>query len=330
MGSDPLLEVRDLNVWLPAAAGGPRVHIVRDVSFTVGRGERLGVVGESGCGKSTTLLSLVGLLPARAALSGSIRLDGVDLLGGAAPRGQALDTARGRDIGVVLQSSMNTLNPVYRVGRQMHEALRPEARADAGQARARVRDLLERVGLSQGVARAFPHELSGGMRQRVAIALALAPEPKLLLADEPTTALDTIVQARVMEVLDALCAEDQMSVILVSHHLALAARFCDRLMVMYAGRVIEHAAPEKISTPASHPYTRLLLAATADLGTRKNDVVSIPGAPPSLALVHTGCPFEPRCPERFGDCADRVPPLDQIGVDHHVGCFARHTKGDLA
>jgi oligopeptide/dipeptide ABC transporter ATP-binding protein len=297
---------------------------VRDVSFTVGRGERLGVVGESGCGKSTTLLSLVGLLPAHAAVSGSIRLDGIELLGGTARPDKSLAAARGRDIGVVLQSSMNTLNPVYRVGRQMLESLRPEVRADAPLAKVRIHDLLERVGLGPDVARAYPHELSGGMRQRVAIAMALAPEPKLLLADEPTTALDTIVQARVMEVLDALCADDQLSVILVSHHLALAAHFCDRLMVMYAGRAVEHGTPERISAGAGHPYARLLLAASADLGTRKEDVVSIPGAPPSLTLAQAGCPFERRCPERFAECGDAIPTLGQIGIDHHVGCFARH------
>jgi peptide/nickel transport system ATP-binding protein len=330
MGTEPLLEVRDLNVWLPAAKPGPRLHIVRDVSFTVGRGERLGVVGESGCGKSTTLLSLVGLLPAHAALSGSIRLDGVDILGGSARGGEALDAARGRDIGVVLQSSMNTLNPVYRIERQLREVIRPEVRADTGRARVRIGELLDRVGLPARVARAYPHELSGGMRQRVAIAMALAPEPKVLLADEPTTALDTSVQARIMELLDTLCVNDQLSVILVSHHLALAAQFCDRLMVVYAGRVIEEAATAQITMQPSHPYTRLLLAATADLGTRKDDVVSIPGAPPSLAIAHTECPFGPRCPERFGRCADGVPALQQIATDHRVGCFARRAPSESA
>ncbi|WP_028638898.1 ABC transporter ATP-binding protein [Nocardioides sp. URHA0032] len=325
MSSDSLLEVKDLNVWLPGRRRGTRVHIVRDVSFTVGRGERLGVVGESGCGKSTTLLSLVGLLPARAAVSGSILLDGVDILGGAAPRGHALDAVRGRDIGVVLQSSMNTLNPVYRVDRQLREVLPAQVRADSTTARARISELLDRVGLPDRVARAYPHELSGGMRQRIAIAMALAPEPKLLLADEPTTALDTIVQARIMELLDTLCADDQLAVILVSHHLALAAQFCDRLMVMYAGRVIEQASRQEISGNPAHPYTRLLLAATADLGTHKDDVITIPGAPPSLTLAHSGCPFAPRCPERFDACTTAVPALDRVAADHHVSCFARRT-----
>ena len=323
MDCDPLLHVRDLNVWLPAARRGPRVHVVRDVTLTVGRGERLGIVGESGCGKSTTLLSLVGLLPSRAQLSGSIRLEGVDILGGSARGGQDLDTARGRDIGVVLQSSMNTLNPVYRVERQLREVIPPEERADPRRARVRIRELLDRVGLPARVARSYPHELSGGMRQRVAIAMALAPEPKLLLADEPTTALDTIVQARIMELLDSLCADDQLSVILVSHHLSLAAQFCDRLMVMYAGRIAEQAAATRVTAHPSHPYTRLLLGATADLGTRKEDVVSIPGAPPSLALAHTQCPFGPRCPERFSRCADGVPTLEEVAIAHRVACFAR-------
>ncbi|MFC4786366.1 ABC transporter ATP-binding protein [Nocardioides sp. MAHUQ-72] len=330
MSSDSLLEVKDLNVWLPGPQRGSRVNIVRDVSFTVRRGERLGVVGESGCGKSTTLLSLVGLLPARAALSGSIRLDGVDILGGSARRGHTLDAVRGRDIGVVLQSSMNTLNPVYRVDRQLREVLPDEVRADTTRVRARIGELLDRVGLPARVARAYPHELSGGMRQRIAIAMALAPEPKLLLADEPTTALDTIVQARIMELLDTLCADDQLSVVLVSHHLALAAQFCDRLMVMYAGRVIEQAPRQQISSHPRHPYTRLLLAATADLGTHKDDVITIPGAPPSLTMAHSGCSFAPRCPERFDACTTAVPVLDRIAAGHHVSCFARRIASESA
>ena len=152
----------------------------------------------------------------------------------------------------------------------------------------------------------------------------------MLIADEPTTALDTIVQARIMELLDTLCTDDHLSVILVSHHLALAAQFCDRLMVMYAGRVIEQAARQQIAAQPAHPYTRLLLAATADLGTHKDDVISIPGAPPSLALAHTGCPFGPRCPERFGECADSVPALGEVGADHWVGCFARSMPRESA
>lgn len=326
MSSDSLMEVKDLNVWLPGPRRGSRVHIVRDVSFTVRRGERLGIVGESGCGKSTTLLSLVGLLPARSALSGSIRLDGVDILGGSARRGHTLDAVRGRDIGVVLQSSMNTLNPVYRVDRQLREALPDEVRADTTRSRARIVELLDRVGLPARTARAYPHELSGGMRQRIAIAMALAPEPKLLLADEPTTALDTIVQARIMELLDTLCADDHLSVILVSHHLALAAQFCDRLMVMYAGRVIERAPRHQISAQPRHPYTRLLLAATADLGTHKDDVIAIPGAPLSLTMAHSGCAFSPRCPERFDPCTTTVPALNRIAADHDVSCLARRAS----
>jgi peptide/nickel transport system ATP-binding protein len=315
----PIIEATGLNVWLQPPDGAPRIHVLRDVSLSVRPGERLGLVGESGCGKSTTLLSLIGLLPIGARLGGSIRLDGEELMregpGGAA----RLDAIRGRDVAMVMQSAMNALNPVQRIDDQIREAMRPEIRMDGRLAPTRCRELIERVGLPDRVASCYPHELSGGMRQRVGIAMGLAPEPRLLLADEPTTALDTIVQARIMELLDELCADLQLAVVLVSHHLALATAFCDTVAVMYSGRVVEYAASDTIIAQPAHPYTKLLFAATPDIDTDKDEIRSIPGAPPSLALEDHACAFSARCPAVHEACVVR-PDLREADERQRVAC----------
>jgi peptide/nickel transport system ATP-binding protein len=316
--SEALLEVTDLNVWLPSPHTGP-VHVVRGISLQIDAGQRLGLVGESGCGKSTAVMALLGLLPAGSHVSGRVRFAGTDLLGGATDGAAGLSIHRGREMTIVLQASMNALNPVRRVDVQLIEAMRPEMRSDA---RAHCVHLLDRVGLPARVARAYAHELSGGMRQRVAIAMALAPRPRLLIADEPTTALDTVVQARIIELLDSVCAETSMAVVLVSHHLPLTAGFCDRLSVMYGGLIIEHGVGEEICQQPAHPYTRLLFEATADLGSHKSEIRSIAGSPPSPSEAHTRCPFLARCPDALPRCRrDGPPPLGTAHGDGAVACY---------
>jgi peptide/nickel transport system ATP-binding protein len=313
-----MLEVESLNVWLPLRAGDNHAHIVRDVSFSVRTGERVGLVGESGCGKSTLLLSLMGLLPGGAIISGAIRLDGRDLL---AAGGRELEAARGNLIALIPQSAMNALNPVRRIGAQIREGLPLTLRADRDKGRDRIATLLDDVGLPSSVIRAYPHELSGGMRQRAVIAMALATGARLLLADEATTALDTVVQARIIELLDQVCVVSNVGLILVTHHLALASEFCDTLAVMYAGRLVEIGASDGILAAPRHPYTELLFAATPDLGTSKEHMRSIPGAPPRLDRPDAGCPFFPRCPRSVpGLCESTIPTASDAHGGGHVTC----------
>ncbi|MBT9595015.1 MAG: ABC transporter ATP-binding protein [Vitreoscilla sp.] len=300
-----MLEVTDLRVQLPTARGPAAA--LRGVSFQLARGDTLGLVGESGCGKSLTALALAGLLPEGASLTGSIRLDGQELA--------TLDDAawcrlRGRRIGMVFQEPMSALNPLHRIGHQIAEGLRLHQGLGAVAARAESLRLLERVKLPQAAHRlgAYPHQLSGGQRQRVVIAIALACGPDLLIADEPTTALDTTVQREVLDLLDELVAESGMALLLISHNLAVMARRVRRLMVMYAGQVIEQGPAEALFRAPSHPYTRGLFAARPRLGLpRGTRLATLPGRVPALGDEGSGCTFADRCAQVQADCRTTAP-----------------------
>ncbi|HST15407.1 MAG TPA: ABC transporter ATP-binding protein [Gaiellaceae bacterium] len=313
--SEPLLQVDDLHVWFDLQGGG-ELHAVQGVGFTLDRGERLGLVGESGCGKTTTALAIMGLLPPSASAAGRVLLDGVDVLAGGE---STIRPHRWVDIAIVFQGAMNALNPVQTVGKQIVEALELHGMARGSTARARTGELLESVGIPAARAGRFPHELSGGMRQRAAIAMALACNPKVLIADEPTTALDVMVQAQILELLDALCRELGLALVLVTHDLPVVAQLCDRSVVMYAGRVAEQGPVDALYHDPRHPYTRLLFAATPDLDDLDGRVVSIPGAPPRLDRPLDGCPFRPRCDRAFDRCGDE-PALVRVGDGRAAAC----------
>ncbi|HEY1513676.1 MAG TPA: ABC transporter ATP-binding protein [Gaiellaceae bacterium] len=311
----PLLQVEDLHVWFDLQGGG-ELHAVQGVGFTLERGERLGLVGESGCGKTTTALAIMGLLPPSASAAGRVLLEGVDVLAGGE---STIRPHRWVDVAIVFQGAMNALNPVRTVGSQIIEALELHGVARGAAARRRTGELLESVGIPAARAGRFPHELSGGMRQRAAIAMALACNPKVLIADEPTTALDVMVQAQILELLDALCREFGLALVLVTHDLPVVAQLCDRSVVMYAGRVAEQGPVDALYHDPRHPYTRLLFAATPDLDDLDGRVVSIPGAPPRLDRPIDGCPFRPRCDRAFDRCAAE-PMLRSLGDGRTAAC----------
>ncbi|MGN6796812.1 MAG: ABC transporter ATP-binding protein [Gaiellaceae bacterium] len=313
--SQPLLQVEDLHVWFDLQGGG-ELHAVQGVGFTLEPGERLGLVGESGCGKTTTALAIMGLLPPSASAAGRVLLDGVDLLAGGE---STMRPHRWVDIAIVFQGAMNALNPVRTVGNQIVEALELHGVARGSVAKTRTGELLESVGIPAARAGRFPHELSGGMRQRAAIAMALACNPKVLIADEPTTALDVMVQAQILELLDALCREFGLALVLVTHDLPVVAQLCDRSVVMYAGRVAEQGPVDALYHDPRHPYTRLLFAATPDLDDLEGRIVSIPGAPPRLDRPLDGCPFRPRCDRAFDRCGVE-PVLTSVGDGRTAAC----------
>jgi peptide/nickel transport system ATP-binding protein len=310
-----LLEVENLNVWFDLPNGG-KLHAVQGVSFSVAAGTRLGMVGESGCGKTTTILALMGLLPPTASVSGRIMLEGVDLL----ERGeQTVSPHRWKDIAMVFQGAMNAFDPVKRIGEQIAEPMELHGVATAKEAALRVRELLATVGIPPERARSYPHELSGGMRQRAAIAMALACNPRILLADEPTTALDVMVQAQILELLTHLSDELGLALVFVTHDLPIVAQTCTHAAVMYAGRIVEQGRTDALYHETRHPYTRLLWAATPDLESR-HDVVSIPGVPPRLDHALVGCPFAPRCYRAEARCVAERPALRTVGEGHVSAC----------
>ena len=317
-----LLEVEDLHVWfdLPHSR---ELHAVQGVSFAVDRGERLGLVGESGSGKTTTILALMGLLPPTASVAGRVLLDGENVL----ERGErSVAPHRWNDVAMVFQGAMNAFNPVKRFGDQIVEPMELHGVASGKQARLRAGELLERVGIAAARAKSFPHEFSGGMRQRAAIAMALACEPKLLLADDPTTALDVMVQAQILQLLVALADDLGLALVLVTHDLPVVAQTCTAAAVMYAGEIVEAGPMDALYHEPQHPYTRLLFAATPDLESR-DVVVSIPGTPPRLDAPIVGCPFRPRCDRAVAACVSERPVLRRVGDRHEASCHVAGSVG---
>jgi oligopeptide/dipeptide ABC transporter ATP-binding protein len=311
------LVVEELNVWYDTERGS--AHVVRDVSFELAAGQRLGLVGESGCGKTTTLFALMGLLPPTATLSGSVRLLGEELLG----RGgeASVRPHRWKDVAIVFQGASGALNPVKSVGAQIAEPLRVHRGASRKAALARAGELLELVEIPRRHVSSYPHELSGGMRQRACIAMALACEPRVLLADEPTTALDVMVQAQVMQLLTDLTSELGIALALVTHDLPLVGRYCDRLAVMYGGEIVEHGAPSAVFAAPEHPYTRMLLAATPELDPDGELPAPIPGTPLALDAEVAGCPFRPRCDSAVDGCATEHPRLRPVAHGGGAACL---------
>ena len=317
----PALSVTDLETAFATDRGS--AHAVRGISFSVQPGETLGLVGESGSGKSVTALSILRLLPPNGRIvGGAIAIAGLDLL---SLSQKAMRRIRGQRIGMVFQDSMTSLNPVLTVGRQITEALEAHRRMTHGDARRRAAELLEEVGVPEPARRLsqYPHQLSGGLRQRVAVAVALAPGPEVLLADEPTTALDVTIQAQLLELLKREQESREMAVVLITHDLGVVAGMADRVAVMYAGRIVEHAATRRLFTVPRHPYTLGLLDAVPRLdGPLRQRLAAIPGAPPPISEVPSGCPFHPRCPFAFERCEADEPELKETAERHAAACWA--------
>ena len=322
---EPILSVRGLTTTFRTESGV--FPAVDDVSFEVAPGEVLGIVGESGSGKSVTALSILGLLPdppGRIA-SGSIRFDGREVVGLPAKELRAL---RGPSIGMIFQEPMTSLNPVFKIGEQIVETIRAHERVTRAAARKRAVGLLERVGIAMAERRLddYPHQLSGGMRQRVMIAIALACSPRLLLADEPTTALDVTIQAQLLDLLRDIQRETSMAVVIITHNMGVIAEFADRVLVLYAGRVAEQGAVDAVFSTPRHPYTVGLLGSTPSLEREDARLTTIPGVLPQLWQTLPGCRFAPRCGRRTDACTAARPPLVDFAGGQRVACF----HGDVA
>ncbi len=323
MTPEPLLSVHDLGVHFFTSRG--TVHAVNGVSFDLQPGERMAIVGESGSGKSVTAMSLMRLIghPGRM-VSGSVRFKGRDL---AALSTKDLNAIRGKEISMVFQDPMTSLNPVLRIGDLMLEPISRHLGMKGQQAREYAIGLLAQVGIPDPAARmrSYPHELSGGMRQRVLIAMALSCKPDLLIADEPTTALDVTIQAQIVALLRNLSENMGVAVLFVTHDLGLVARFADRIAVMYAGRIQEHGPVRSIFSKPLHPYTQGLLRSTpAIAGDRVRRLAQIDGAPPDMKVLPVSCAFAPRCPSAMDVCRAQAPFMDEVEPKHGVSCW-KHT-----
>ncbi len=327
MSGEPILEVKDLTVGFPTDDGV--VHAVRGVSYSVAAREVVGIVGESGCGKSVTSMAMMGLLPRTARIGGSIRFRGQELVG--APK-KALRALRGSKIAMIFQDPMTAMNPVYTVGWQLGEALRAHSDLSGRAASKRAIELLDLVGIPQPERRAeqYPHEFSGGMRQRAMIAMAISNNPDVIIADEPTTALDVTVQAQVLETLLRLKDEVNAAIILITHDLGVVAGMVDDLKVMYAGRIVESGTVDDIFYRPRMPYTVGLLGSLPSAAGGTDRLTPIKGSPPSLLRLKPGCPFSARCPIVRDECLSVEPELAGVGPGHLAACVATDEVAAMA
>ena len=325
----PILTVSGLRLVADARAGHGEIELVAGAMLHAYRGEILGVVGESGSGKSLTLRAIAGLLPPGVRVAGGE----IDVAGIDAVRGSAKDLRRlnGQTVGMVFQEPMSALNPTMRIGPQIAEAVAAHSGSTRAAAKSRAVELLGRMGFKEPGRqyRLYPHELSGGMRQRVMIAIALAGDPPLLLCDEPTTALDATVTMRVLDLLGDLVRELNIGIVFVTHDLGVAARICNRLVVMYAGRVVEEGPADAVLRRPRHPYTLALLRAVPTRGSRVEDLRAIPGAPPSAGEQLPGCSFAPRCAFSLPECLEPVP-LIALGSGRMSACIRHELLADMA
>lgn len=313
----PLLDVRNLHVTY--GSGASAVPAVRGVDLRVEAGQKLGIAGESGCGKSTLALALLRLLPASATLSGEILLDGEDIL---TMKWGRLRAVRWAGASIVFQGAMHSLNAVHRIGDQIAEPILLHGKGTPAAARRRAGELLEQVGLPAARADAYPHELSGGQRQRVMIAMALACDPRLIIADEPTTALDVMIQAQILRLIAQLVSDQDLGLIMISHDLAVLSDTCDRLSVMYAGRVVEEGPAKRVYEHARHPYSSALSAAFPRIGdlASRHAPRGLPGDPPDPSALPSGCTFHPRCPAALESCATEDQELRPAGPSRRAAC----------
>jgi len=312
-----LLEVNDARMYYETREGP--IHAVDDVSFSIEKGDVFGLVGESGCGKSSIALTLMRLLPTNGKLlAGSVRLNGEDVY--AIRENDLRRNIRWKHISLVAQGAMNSLNPVFRIGPQVKETITAHSNMSDAEAVERTKDLLRQVGIAPGRYDSYPHELSGGMKQRVIIAMALALNPDIVIADEPTTALDVIVQAQILTLLKKLQAELNMSMILITHDLSLVAEMSKFIAIMYAGQIVEYASASTIFHNPHHPYVVGLLKSVPNIEAKKHRLMSIGGSPPDLAKPPTGCRFSARCAFATEKCTS-MPPLEDTGDGHLVRCW---------
>jgi oligopeptide transport system ATP-binding protein len=323
----PLLEVKNLKTWFYTPDG--IVKAVNGVSFTLNEGEALGLVGESGCGKSVSAMSLMRLIPTPPGriVEGEVIFDGRDLL---KLNDEGIRRIRGNDIAMIFQDPMTSLNPVLTIGRQIGEALELHKGMNRDQSRQRTIELLELVGIPSARSRVddYPHQFSGGMRQRVMIAMALSCDPKLLIADEPTTALDVTIQAQILDLIMQLRRELGMAVIMITHDLGVVAGVADKINVMYAGYIVESAPAEELFSKPRHPYTLGLLRSIPRIDEpRKEKLIPIEGLPPDLIDAPVGCPFVPRCTYKVDRCVEENPSLEPVEPGHSIACWVDVTGG---
>lgn len=321
----PLLEVKNLRMHYSTLKGD--VKAVEDVTFKIEKGEALGLAGESGCGKTSVALSIMKLLPHNAKIiDGEILLNGENIL--EISDEEIRRKIRWKKVSMVPQAAMNALNPVFKVSNQIIEAIMIHEKTSKNEAKARTIELLKKVGIDPSRADHYPHEFSGGMKQRAMIAMALACNPELVIADEPTTALDVIVQAQVLQVIKTLQRELNLSMILISHDLSVVAQTCDQVIIMYAGVIVEKASTRELFTKAFHPYSIGLIGAFPSVKGEKKRLASIKGSPPNLINPPTGCRFHPRCPFSKDICKIESPQLLEYEKDHYTSCHMVNNHPD--